>query len=494
MAEPALLLEAEPRLAALSDQLAVCVTELREARREVDRHAAACARRGLPVDGAVATSLLGAARQAELRVLRQQRRTFVHPADDLPAALSAGEVVVRFALSTVAYVRGALEWCAQSYGQSRAVQFFDPGALDCPSVNYERYEHRAVERVERQLMEVFGLSADTHGLSVTSSGMAAFSVIESFLVRTRLRPGDTVLLAPYIYFESAEQLEALPFITVERACGYGVGEIVADVERLRPRCLFVDPVANIGTQRMIDLAALFERLREVLTEPLTVVVDGTMIAAALPADLLESDDRLEILYYESGSKYLQLGMDSGMAGMLVYPSELSERMSLLRRNAGAVLYRHSAELFPRYDRAALRERMGRVCANAERLAATLGADPRVLAAGSVHHPALPEHPDHGIAATLDYASGFATFLFHANARNTRDRLSPVIDAIIEHAGAAAVQLTKGASFGFSAPRASPADPMAEGEPTFLRLYAGDRAEQIPALAEAVARALAANPG
>lgn len=33
--------------------------------------------------------------------------------------------------------------------------------------------------------------------------------------------------------------------------------------------------------------------------------------------------------------------------------------------------------------------------------------------------------------------------------------------------------------------------MAEGEPTFLRPYAGDRAEQIPALA--VARALAATP-
>ncbi len=110
---------------------------------------------------------------------------------------------------------------------------------------------------------------------------------------------------------------------------------------------------------MVDLPELFRRLREVVTDRITVVVDGTVIAAALPAEVLTSDDKLEILYYESCTKYLQLGMDASLAGLVVYPPELFEPIDMARRNAGAILYRHNSELFPRYDRALLRRRMRR---------------------------------------------------------------------------------------------------------------------------------------
>jgi cystathionine gamma-synthase len=472
------------QVAELTEQLDTCLAELRGARREVEEYADYCTRNGLPLDAEVITALTGSAHQAGRR-LSQQRQLLVHATGELATLLTASENVLRFGLATLAYVRGALEWCAQSYAQSGATQFFHLSAQDSPMVNYERYDHRAVQRIERQLLEVLDLSPKTHGLIVTSSGMASFSAIESFLIRDRLSPGDTVLLAPYIYFESEEQLTALPFVRIERASGYGVEDIVSAVVEHKPKCLFVDQVANTAQQRMVDLATLFKRLREVATGRLTVVVDGSMLAAALPAELLTSDERLEVLYYESCTKYLQLGLDEGMAGLVAYPVESRERFERVRRNGGLVLYRHSAELFPRYQRSVIRRRMVRICANAERLATLLNGDPRVRAAGTITHPLLRDHPDVLIARNLPYASGFVTFQFHERDRNTRDGLNAVIDEILVNARGYGVQLTKGASFGFSAPRASAADAFAEGEPPFLRLYAGDRAEQVDSLAAAI---------
>jgi cystathionine gamma-synthase len=477
------------QVADMTEQFDTCLRELRAARHEIEEYATYCARSGLSVDGPVVARLADDAQHAGLRIGRQRRELLDVSTADAAEMLSASEAVLRFGLATLAYVRNALEWCASSYGQSGAVQFFDTQTQDSPDMNYDRNgTQKSVKRVERQLLEVLDYPPDRYGLSITSSGMAAFTVIESFLVRDRLRPGDTVLLAPYTYYEAMEQLTALPFVRVEQAAGYGVEDIIAEVVRHRPRCLFADQVANTARQRMVDLPELFRRLREVVTERTTVVVDGTMLAAALPADLLVSDDKLEILYYESCTKYMQLGMDASMAGLMVYPIELFERFDTLRRNSGAVLFRHNAELFPRYDRALLRGRMQRICGNAERLATLLQGDARVRSVAEVYHPGLPNHPDIEIARSLPYASGVVTFLLHEEERNNKDELNAMLDALLANAQELGVQITKGVSFGYAVPRVWVQD-ITDDEPWFVRLYAGDRGHQIELLAEATSRAL-----
>lgn len=486
----------EVRRSAVPDQVAdlielfdICRHELRSASADAEDFLTYCTRNGLPVDAPVVTRLMDDARHAGLRIVRERRVLLDASTSEAGQLLSGAETVLRFARATIAYVRNALEWCASSYDQSHATQFFDTrfqGGLD---MNYDRNgTQTSVQRVESQLHEVLGLPEERFGLSITSSGMAAFTLVESFLVRDRFRPGDTVLLAPYIYYEAWQQLDALPFVTVETASGYSVDEIVADVVRLRPRCLLVDPVANNSKQRMVDLPELFRRLRDVVTERLTVVVDGTMVGGALSAELLSSDEKLEIIYNESCTKYLQLGMDATQAGVVAYPVELTERMEELRRNGGAVLYRHNAELFPRYERAFLHRRMRRICANAERLANILQADPRVRAVGETYHPALADHPDVRIARSLPYASGVVTFLFHENGGNDKVRLNGVIDEILVHARELGVQLTKGVSFGYSVPRLWVQE-ITDDEPWFLRLNVGDRGHQVELLAEAITRAV-----
>jgi cystathionine gamma-synthase len=484
----------------LLEQLDSCCRELLAARADLDEHAGYCARNRLLQNSSVLARLREAVLHAEQQTGQQHRLLARAPTRPAPAGAAeraeqaeqaaAGESAVRFALATLAFVRGALEWCSPSYAQSRAVQFFDTEAQDSATVNYERYDNPPLRRVERQLLDTLGLSPDLHGVCATSSGVAAYTLVESFLLRERLRPGDTVLIAPYIYFEAAEQLTSLPFVHFEHSAGYAVEDFADAVVRHRPRCVFADPVANTAEQRMVDLAGLLRRLREVGTDRTTVVVDGTMLSGGLPPQLLASDERVEVLYYESGSKYLQLGMDAGMAGVVAYPVALKDRFERLRRNTGSVLYRHGAELFPRYQRAFYQRRMRRIGANALRMASLLRADPRVQAAGQVYYPGLADHPDAAIAQQLPYAGGCVTFLFHQRSRNDRDALNAVFDDVLTNARAVGVQLTKGASFGFSVPRVSAADAFADGEPPFLRLYVGDRGEQVELLAEALARALA----
>jgi cystathionine gamma-synthase len=489
------------QIADLSEQFDTCLHELRSARREMEEFAAYCARTGLHTDGPVLAHLITSAQQAGVRIIRAQRSITGMSTADSAAELSAAESVLRFGLSTLAYIRNCLEWAAKAYSQSQQVQFFGTQTESWPTMNYDRNgTHASVTRVERQLLAVLGLSSDEYGIGATSSGMAAFTWIEAFLLRDRLLPGDRILLAPYIYYESAQQLTALPHIVSERASGYEVEEIVSDVVRLQPKVVFVDPLANNVRQRIFNLPELFRRLREVVTERVTVVVDGTMIGASLQPELFASDDRIEVIYYESCTKYLQLGMDFALAGLVVYPAELTERFDMLRRNSGAVLARHNAELFPRYQAPVHQRRMRRIWTNAERLANLLYADPRIAAVGEVHHPALPHHPDVRLAHALPYGSGIVTFLYHDRDRNNWANLNAVVDQTLVHAQEAGVQVTKGVSFGYSVPRVWAQDvgtteaerkyvPATDDEPLFLRLYIGDRGYQLDGLAEVITTAI-----
>jgi cystathionine gamma-synthase len=477
----------------LVEALDACAWRLRGTRRDLDEYQDYCTRRGLPADEQMIARLADSVRHAEVRIA-EQRQVLLSSGAATAEELSGAEVVLRFGQATLSYTRGALEWCSASYDQTHMAQFFDLRQQDSPAVNYERYEHDSVRQVETQVLAVLGLSPETHAVSATSSGVAAYTLVEAFLIRERLRPGDTVLLAPYIYFEGSEQVTLLPFVRVERAAGYGVEEIVADALRHRPRVIFVDPLANTAQQRMIDVMELTARLRAVIDRPTTVVIDGTMVSGGLPPETLAHHDLVEVLYYESGSKYLQLGLDAGMAGMVAYPVALAEKFDRQRRNTGLILYRHGADLFPRYQRALYRRRMTRIGANAVRTAELLRADPRVSDVGQVFHPGLPDHPDRDIAARLPYAGGCVTFLFHERDRNTKQELNTLFDGVFTHTRQLGVQLTKGASFGFSVPRISPADAFDEDEPPFLRLYAGDRGNQVELLAEAIGQALAEHVG
>ncbi|WP_437762652.1 pyridoxal-phosphate dependent enzyme [Sorangium sp. So ce281] len=460
--------------AALIEQLRLCIDDIGLCSREISDFEQYCCSQNLLFDEKVVHALAQEIETIAASVRQAIQLLEEGDAEQDSDRLAIGESALRWGLSTIAYVRGSLEWCSPSYDQSRVTQFYNLGAQNNPTVNYERYESAAVQRIESQLVGVLGLPPEEFAVTVTSSGMAAYMLIESFLLRERLAPGATVLLAPYIYFEASEQLTSLRSVRCVWAKEYEVASMLALVAEHRPSVVFLDSLANTATQRMIDLPAFVAGLRRQKLGPMTLVIDGTMISGGVSLEVIRGGDGVEVLYYESCSKYLQLGLDASMAGLVAYPVEARATFERLRRNCGSILYKHGAHLFPVYDRTRFHQRMLRISNNALRVASLLSQRKQVLDLVEVIYPGLPSHPDHAVAQRLPYAGGCVTFLFREPGMNHRDQLEAVIEEILERARPLGLHLTKGVSFGFSAPRISAAASMAESEPPFLRLYVGDR--------------------
>lgn len=397
----------------------------------------------------------------------------------------AAELNIRTATQLIAATSAALEWCSPGYSQAIAPQFFDVSAQESGDVNYERYGHSDCLRVEEQLLRTFGVPPDKYAVTVTSSGMAAYNLIEAFLLRHRIAPGDTVLLAPYIYFEAAEQLVSLKGIRMVSGRSYESAEIAEQASCIDASVVFADPLANNMNQRLIDVGDLLFRLSRSGGNA-TLVVDGSMLPAAFSTALGDFHRPSQVLYYESCSKYLQLGHDMSMAGVVVHAVELKPVMDRLRRNLGAILTRHGARLFPTYQPAQFLSRVQRMERAAAGLARLLSKGAVVCQRAEVIHPSLPSHPDFGIAKKVGRSGGCITFRLHEPGENQRDLLDVLIDHVLTCARRADLPLVKGVSFGFSIPRIAASSAMAETDPPFLRLSVGDNS---PAEVERLAQVI-----
>jgi hypothetical protein len=130
----------------LADMIASCGEAIGAALRDLDDFRRYCEASCLPADGGVQESLRAQATAAGERLDRCRAEMRAEPAT--PERLLLAESVLRWGLSTLAHLRGALEWCSPAYDQSGVSQFFSLGAQDSPGVNYERYETPELKRVE----------------------------------------------------------------------------------------------------------------------------------------------------------------------------------------------------------------------------------------------------------------------------------------------------------------------------------------------------------
>jgi cystathionine beta-lyase/cystathionine gamma-synthase len=436
----------------LVGRLDTCLRALHAVQRDLDGQVAHCRRAGLPVDESVLSRLVDTTRQAKRQLAGQQQALLGHASTDVPSEI---EPVLRYGIATLAYVRGALATVSQSFQRAHV-----PVAGDAAA---------AVARIEEQVLDVFGLSPDASAVTATTSGAAAYSLVEGFLLRERLLPGDTLLVAPTVHPDVRAQVATLPFVGVQTSVNHATADLVADVLRYRPGCVFANPVGSTAAQRMIDLPALLDGLRSAVTWRTTVVVDGTAVSGALPA-ALHSDDNIEVLYYERGPE-LQLGLDAGVAGVVAHPAGLRATFQRLRHNAGALPDHTAAELFPAYDDDAYRWRRVRTGGNALRLASLLRDDPRV-GVGAVCHPGLAGHPDAELARRL-HQPGVVTLIGPEPAR--------LAERIAELARRDGVDIVTG-------PAAAPSITVVPGQ-SFVRLSVDDRVDHVDLLAEACAAAI-----
>lgn len=442
---------------------------------QVDNFRGYADKRGLALPSRTLAMIASAAQQA------------MDTAQTLRSAPSmSGSLELRALNSLMAQLTQVPDWRSPAYDQAGVAEFFRLSAQGSANVNYERYGHPAVKEMEEQLRQVMGVRDPAVGCLVTSSGMAAHTVIETWLLRERIGRGSRIALAPYIYFEASEQVTSLPLVDVTRLASYHADDIAEAVLQGGHDVLYVDPLENTADARGVDLLRLLSKLRAGAKKPVTVVVDGTMLPGVLPPLLFGPDipkGSVSIIYYESASKYLQLGLEHCLAGLILHDNCERAALEKYRRNTGTTIYPGAALGFPRYTRSELVAHMERVSECAASVATLIESDPSCARHLKVVFPTLRSHPDHRFFSQFEYVGGCVNFTFRNLKHNSSDFLNGFIEGVLLQAERKNLPMTKGVSFGFNHIRISAASAIAESEWPFLRLY-------VSALTEAQCRALA----
>ena len=128
------------------------------------------------------------------------------------------ESTLRSAYRLTAALANLAAWTAPATQESRALNSF-PLAAARDLVAYARYGCPDISAQEFAYASMLGFDEVNARLLLTSSGMAAYALIENFLLRDVLNPGDRVLLHPGVYFETQQQVRALKFLEVSTAGG-----------------------------------------------------------------------------------------------------------------------------------------------------------------------------------------------------------------------------------------------------------------------------------
>ncbi|RLL98059.1 hypothetical protein CFD26_102390 [Aspergillus turcosus] len=371
------------------------------------------------------------------------------------------------------------ERACPAYDGSKIPWFFDPSYYQSRGVNYDRFASPDVRDHEQRLLDTLQVGSNQNPkLLLMSSGMAAFTVIQQYVVQ-QLRHGDVVVVSPYIYFESFQPMRSQRFLSVVNAKGFDPESLIETAERHNARAVFLDPMSNTVGLDTIDVRRFAHLVsnREGWADRL-VVIDGTLVSGGTPVyDWFDGPHCPKVLYYESAHKYIQLGLDLIMCGYVVMPEILVPAIQLIRQTTGTVLYSRNAFLLPPIDNRVFHFRMSRLTDNAEKLHRLLDVGSRTMAEVTFPH--------HWREYGWRHGGNVVTVRFHGRGLNKKPYLERCCDEILRAAEEEGVHIVKGASLGFSTTRIFEADAFFEDTDPFLRISVGVQSEHI----ESVARAL-----
>ncbi len=379
------------------------------------------------------------------------------------------EHTLRSAYRLAGALANLVAWNAPAAQESSVLDAVPPAGKR-ETVAYGRYGSAEIAAQEAAYAHMLGIDARRARLLLTSSGMAAYALIETFLLREVLEAGDRILLNPLIYFETRHQVQSLRFFDVRTARGGSRQDTLDAIAQHGPRVVFVDPLTNSVELRLIDLPRLLDDAEDICERETWFVVDGTLLSGSFDP-FAKAHRRVRVLYYESGCKYLQLGADLGPAGVVAVESALADRFEHWRRGIGAV----AADMLvlPRVSRGAYVGFLGQQTACARTIAEAVR---RGVQAGApviaCSFPAEPDHPDFEEAGPYDHLGGVLAFRFLDPRLNCRQPLELFIDRLIAAARLRGVPLTAGVSFGFRVPRVGAAWISYDCNEAFLRLSAG----------------------
>jgi threonine dehydratase len=248
--------------------------------------------------------------------------------------------------------------------------------------------------------------------------------------------------------------------------------LLALIDSSEASVIFLDPLANLGDMNILDLKALANKMAVHDWRHKWLVIDGTMVSGGIDVfDVFSAESHPAVLYYESGSKYLQFGLDMQMAGVVVSTKEHIASLATHRRNTGGVMYQSAVTKFPEYDRQMYLSRMRLLSRNAQMFTQGLQDNDYLMARIDLAYPWSWRE------LGWQHGGGVVAISMKAPGLNNRACLDGFIGLLLQRCRENHIPMTKGVSFGFSITRVSAAAAMADNMPPFLRFSIGEESTQ-----------------
>ena len=253
---------------------------------------------------------------------------------------------------------------------------------------------------------------------------------------------------------------------------WDVERLIQLVEENSAEALFVDPLANLGTYHTTDCHKFSKLLEEHNWSNKCLIIDDKLVSGRLNVfEIFNKPQHPHILYFESGNKYLQLGLDLQMAGIVFVKKQYSSELNTFRFNTGTVIYQTGVAKFPSYNREQFLARMLRLTKNAEILCACLDS------LNQNKKGVVLTFPKNWRELGWSHGGGIVAVTFEEKGENNRPCLYFLISLILEESKKGGIPFTKGVSFGFSGIHVSAASAMTQDRPPFLRFSIGEKSEK-----------------
>lgn len=378
------------------------------------------------------------------------------------------------------------ERASPAYDQAKTVWWFDPSYHQSDGLNYDRYGAPDVRDMEARLLKALGLGNEKLPIKLllTSSGVAAFTVLHQFLMSKHLMAGDTIVISPYLYFECFELLRQVNHVKVINSETFDAEDIILTAEKHNAKAVYLDPMANTIGLETTDIRKFAQLLsgRQGWSER-HILIDGTLVSGGMAVyDWFNESCHPKVLYYESAHKYIQMGMDIVMCGLLVYPEEYHDTLGLIRQVTGTTLYTRQANVLPEIDYNIHQSRMHLLTSNAEKLYHFL--DKKAANIASFNYPTQWRKMG------WSHGGNVVTIrLFGDDQMNKRPSLDAFTSLALRAAEEEGVAMTKGGGLGFSVTRIWPSTPFIRNEDPYIRISVGVDPAEVEPVARAILKGL-----
>lgn len=362
---------------------------------------------------------------------------------------------LRSMVGVAAAVCVSLDFESPTYAGSQYSQAgVQTGQIIGTANDYKRDRHMDAYRFEHAFAGAFlkRRALMLPNVHVTSSGMAAFTTAFE-AVRMSVLPPGPVLYGSGTYFETKLLLERLcpDRIEVDET---DVAAVAEAVRTRRPAIVILDSLCNTESIVVPPMRALLRAIADHATRLTAVVVDNTGLGPTYdPFDDVPVASKIRPIVFESLNKYYQYGMDRVTGGIVLTPPITPFGILTWRMHLGTNIADASVHAIPEPNAALLARRFARFERNALWLARELDAflKSHRTPVSHVNYPGLPSHagyeaskghPFHGSFLTLAFKPPYRRPLFY----------KAWVNAAIDEAKKAGVELYAGTSFGFDVTR------------------------------------------